>query len=91
MSYICKYRGDKHVRVTGTLKSFGKKRYINATHIRNVKDSHEVYFHILEAIAVNLTMERGPVSLPLPELFLPYFHPSQAFQPQFCTPNQICI
>lgn len=31
-----------------------------------MKDSHEVYFHILEAIAVNLTIERGPVSLRLP-------------------------
>lgn len=31
-----------------------------------MKDSHEVYFHILEAIAVNLTIERGPVSLHLP-------------------------
>jgi replication factor A2 len=39
-----------------------------------VKDSHEVYFHILEAIAVNLTMERGPVSLHLPKLYLPHFH-----------------
>ncbi|KAF8163362.1 hypothetical protein B0H34DRAFT_320662 [Crassisporium funariophilum] len=53
-----------YVRVTGGLKSFGKKRYINATHIRNAKDPHEVYFHILEAIAVNLIIERGPPSNP---------------------------
>jgi len=62
-----KWRGieaGKHVRVTGGLKSFGKKRYINVTHIRNVKDSHEVYFHTLEAIAVNLVIERGPPSNP---------------------------
>ena len=52
--------------MTGGLKSFGKKRYINVNHIRNVKDSHEVYFHTLEAIAVNLIIERGPVSLRLP-------------------------
>jgi hypothetical protein len=63
---ICDRREGKHVRVTGSLKSFGKKRYINVNHIRNVKDLHEVYFHILEAIAVNLTIERGPVSLRLP-------------------------
>lgn len=53
----------RYVRVTGTLKSFGKKRYINATHIRNITDPHEIYFHILEAIAANLIIERGPVSL----------------------------
>ena len=38
-----------------------------------MKDSHEVYFHILEAIAVNLIIERGPVSFSLPKLFLTYF------------------
>lgn len=54
-------REHQYVRVTGGLKSFGKKRYINATHIREVKDSHEIYFHILEAIAVTLILERGPV------------------------------
>jgi len=62
-----KWRGieeEKYARVTGSLKSFGKKRYINANHIRNVKDSHEIYFHTLEAIAVNLTIERGPPSNP---------------------------
>ncbi|KAF8965268.1 hypothetical protein BDZ97DRAFT_799072 [Flammula alnicola] len=54
----------RYVRVTGGLKSFGKKRYINASHIRNVTDPHEIYFHILEAIAVNLIIERGPPSNP---------------------------
>jgi replication factor A2 len=54
----------KYVRVTGGLKNFGKKRYINATHIRNVKDPHETYFHILEAIAVTLMIERGAPSNP---------------------------
>ncbi|KAF8201721.1 hypothetical protein BJ912DRAFT_514297 [Pholiota molesta] len=54
----------RYVRVTGTLKSFGKKRYINATHIRNITDPHEIYFHILEAITANLIIERGPPSNP---------------------------
>jgi len=49
-----------YVRVTGGLKTFGSKRYINTTHIRPSKDPHEVYFHILEAITVTLTLERGP-------------------------------
>ncbi|KDR81675.1 hypothetical protein GALMADRAFT_239789 [Galerina marginata CBS 339.88] len=54
----------RYVRVTGGLKSFGKRRYINATHIREIKDPHEIYYHILEAIAVNLILERGPPSNP---------------------------
>jgi len=49
-----------YVRVTGGLKTHGSKRYINATHIRVTSDPHEVYYHILDAIAVNLTLERGP-------------------------------
>ena len=55
------HRERRYVRVTGGLKNFGKKRYINATHIRDVKDPHETYFHILEAIAVTLMIDRGPV------------------------------
>jgi hypothetical protein len=56
-------RERAYIRVTGTLKTFGSKRYINATHIRASKDVHELYFHILEAVTVNLIFERGPVSL----------------------------
>ncbi|PPQ73019.1 hypothetical protein CVT26_014667 [Gymnopilus dilepis] len=55
---------QQYVRVTGGLKSFGKKRYINATHIRPIKEPHEVYFHILETIAVTLILERGPPNNP---------------------------
>jgi replication factor A2 len=55
------YRERRYVRVTGGLKNFGKKRYINATHIRDMKDPHETYFHILEAIAVTLMIDRGHV------------------------------
>ncbi|KAG5635535.1 hypothetical protein H0H81_010947 [Sphagnurus paluster] len=53
-----------YVRVTGTLKTFGSKRYINATHIRVATDPHEVYFHILEAIYVTLMVDRGLVRRP---------------------------
>ncbi|KAG6845342.1 hypothetical protein H0H87_010799 [Tephrocybe sp. NHM501043] len=56
---------NKYVRVTGTLKTFGNKRYINATHIRASTDPHEVYFHILEAINVTLMADRGFSSVPL--------------------------
>jgi replication factor A2 len=51
------------VRVTGALKTFGNKRYINMTHLRVSNDPHELYFHILESIAVTLMAERGQVSL----------------------------
>jgi len=50
------------VRVTGSLKTFGQKRYVNATHIRASQDPHEIYFHILESIAVTLMIDRGPPS-----------------------------
>lgn len=50
------------VRVTGALKTFGNKRYINMTHLRVTSDPHELYFHILESIAVTLMAERGQVS-----------------------------
>ncbi|EDR14860.1 uncharacterized protein LACBIDRAFT_244225, partial [Laccaria bicolor S238N-H82] len=59
---INEVREKTYVRVTGGLKTFGSKRYINTTHVRPSKDPHEVYFHILEAITVTLTLERGPVS-----------------------------
>ena len=49
------------MRVTGGLKSFGTKRYINALHIRPIKDPHEVYYHIAEVINASLVLERGVV------------------------------
>jgi len=48
-----------YVRVTGNLKMFGNKRYINATHLRPSTDSHELYFHLAEAMTVNLILDRG--------------------------------
>jgi len=53
---------QKYVRVFGGLKSFGKKRYLNISHIRLITDPHEIYFHILETITVSLIVERGPPS-----------------------------
>ncbi|KAJ8078850.1 Replication factor A protein 2 [Marasmius tenuissimus] len=49
-----------YARVVGTLKSFGGKRYINATHLRPCHDSNEFYFHIFEVISVHLTRKFGP-------------------------------
>lgn len=49
-----------YMRVMGTLKSFGGRTYINATHIRACKDSNELLFHDLEAKTVTLMLQRGP-------------------------------
>ncbi|KAG1832030.1 replication protein A subunit RPA32 [Suillus variegatus] len=48
-----------YIRVSGTLKMFGSKRYVNATHIRPVKSPHEIYFHLLEAMTVTLIWAKG--------------------------------
>jgi len=53
-----------YVRVSGNLKMFGKKRYLNATHIRPVKSSDELYFHLLEAMTVTLIWKKGPPTRP---------------------------
>jgi hypothetical protein len=52
-----------YVRVSGFLKSFGNKKYINASYMRPVTDWNEIAFHHAECITVTLTLERGPVSL----------------------------
>jgi hypothetical protein len=55
------HREGIYVRLTGFLKAFGGKKYINATYMRPVTDFSEVDFHFLECITVTLTLERGPV------------------------------
>ena len=54
-------RSNSFARVTGTIKTFGTKKYINATHIRPVRDPHEPFYHVLEAMTVQLIFDRGPV------------------------------
>ncbi|KAL1947910.1 hypothetical protein VTO73DRAFT_13634 [Trametes versicolor] len=53
-----------YIRVLGSLKVFGNKRYITATHIKPYKGEDELFFHILEAATVTLTFERGPPPRP---------------------------
>lgn len=53
-----------YIRVMGGLKMFGNKRYINAQHIRPVKDHHEFLFHTLEAMTVTRIFEKGPPPRP---------------------------
>ncbi|KAL0946592.1 hypothetical protein HGRIS_012793 [Hohenbuehelia grisea] len=50
---------NMYVRVTGSIKSFGNKRYVNATHIRVCTDPHEAIFHTMEAMTASLIAERG--------------------------------
>ncbi|KAL5489743.1 SSB2 [Sanghuangporus weigelae] len=52
-------RHNTYVRVTGVLKHFGNKRYINATNVRPIKDAHELYFHLMETMFVALAHQRG--------------------------------
>ena len=52
---------NQYVRVTGILRHFGNKRFINATHIRVITDHHEIFFHLLECMTVYLALQRGPV------------------------------
>lgn len=55
-------RPKTFARVTGNIKTFGSKKYINASQIRPVRDAHETFFHLLDVIAVQLTFDRGSVS-----------------------------
>lgn len=49
-----------YVRVSGFMKSFGNKKYINASYMRPITDSNEIAFHYAECITVTLTLQRGP-------------------------------
>jgi replication factor A2 len=60
--YLFRNSENTYVRVTGTLKMFGSKRYINATYLRPCADPHELYFHLSEAMTVDLIFERGMVN-----------------------------
>lgn len=60
-----------YARVTGTLKQFGTKKYLNLAHIQPVTDPHELFFHLFEAGYVTMVYSRGLVSS-----FLEPVHPS---------------
>jgi hypothetical protein len=56
-------RPKTFARVTGNIKTFGSRKYINASQIRPVRDPHENFFHLLDVIAVQLTFDRGSVKI----------------------------
>jgi hypothetical protein len=62
---VGKCRQDKYVGVMGSIKIFGNKRHVSATHIRAIKNHDEVYHHLLKATWVSLSMRHpnGAVSL----------------------------
>ncbi|KAI0709247.1 hypothetical protein C8Q76DRAFT_742641 [Earliella scabrosa] len=58
---------NTYVRVLGSLKMFGQKRYITATHIRQIppeRTADEVFYHIAETAMTALIFERGPPPRP---------------------------
>lgn len=55
-------RDHMYARVTGTLKQFGPKKYLNVAHIKPATDPHELLFHSFEAIYVTMGYSRGLVS-----------------------------
>ncbi|KAI0273735.1 hypothetical protein BC834DRAFT_225016 [Gloeopeniophorella convolvens] len=57
---------NSFARVTGTIKIFGTKKYINASHIRPIQDPHEPFFHMLEVMTVQLFFDRGPPGSSVP-------------------------
>ncbi|WVQ96494.1 hypothetical protein IAU59_003599 [Kwoniella sp. CBS 9459] len=52
---------DHYVGIMGSIKMFGGKRHVSATHIRRITDHNEVYHHLLKSLYVSLSM-RGASS-----------------------------
>jgi len=42
------------VSIMGSIKTFGGKRHISATHIRLITNHDEVYHHLLKALYISL-------------------------------------
>jgi hypothetical protein len=60
-------RENVYVRVTGGIKAFNQKRYVNATHIRPAH-YHEFCFHAMEVMTASLAIERGMVRTTVPSV-----------------------
>lgn len=54
------FRASIYVRVIGELEQYNGRNYLNITNIRKIVDYHEFCFHILDAMIITLTYERGP-------------------------------
>ncbi|KAF9484722.1 hypothetical protein BDN70DRAFT_872260 [Pholiota conissans] len=53
-----------YARIVAELRSNNERRSLQITHVRPVYDGHEIYHHILRAIADTLSLERGPPVYP---------------------------
>ncbi|KAF5373877.1 hypothetical protein D9758_000632 [Tetrapyrgos nigripes] len=51
---------NTYARVTGNLKAFNARRYLNATNISPIEDPHELYYHLLETVYVTMMLKHGP-------------------------------
>ncbi|KIK59723.1 hypothetical protein GYMLUDRAFT_201150 [Collybiopsis luxurians FD-317 M1] len=47
------------ISVTGNMKAFGNKKYVNATSVRLSEDPNETTFHMVEALTITLSIENG--------------------------------
>ena len=59
---------DKYVSIMGSIKTFGGKRHVSATHIRLITNHDEVYHHLLKALHISLSFRHpnsGSVSRPV--------------------------
>jgi hypothetical protein len=52
-------RQDRYIAIMGTIKVFGNKKHVAATHVRPIKDHNEVFNHFLRAVYVTLSL-RNP-------------------------------
>ncbi|KAL7420751.1 Replication factor A protein 2 [Cryptotrichosporon argae] len=50
---------NKYVSVLGTIKTFGGKRHVSATHIRPITNHDEVFHHMLKAVYVSHSLRGG--------------------------------
>jgi hypothetical protein len=56
----------EYVRTTGRLRTRSGFTFLSADYIRPIEHPHEVDFHILEVLFVNMVLKRGyPVSIPV--------------------------
>ncbi|WVQ83041.1 hypothetical protein IAT38_005179 [Cryptococcus sp. DSM 104549] len=47
---------DHYVSMMGSIKVFGGKRHVSATHIRRITDHNEIAHHMLKALHISLTL-----------------------------------
>ncbi|KAF5391342.1 hypothetical protein D9757_002042 [Collybiopsis confluens] len=48
------------ISVTGHMKAFSSRKYVNSTSMRLSEDPNETTFHMLEALTITLSIEKGP-------------------------------